>query len=201
MTFIERMWAYITLGAMGIVWEEASPLIGGLAAHDRNLRLTSVILAVALGTWGASMLLYLVGRSRGRWLRKRWPRFRKLILRSVALVRRHPWRASLAVRFAYGLRLPLPLACGVARVPLLVYSIGSAASCVVWSLAFSVLGWALGRTTETLIGHVRQWEPVIGAALILSMIVGFVVLRRRHVAERTAKVLDPDPSSANKLPG
>jgi len=40
--------------------------------------------------------------------RKRWPRFRRVIIQSVALVRRHPWRASLLVRFAWGLRLPLP---------------------------------------------------------------------------------------------
>src|SRR5712671_4642545 len=97
------------------------------------------------------------------------------------------------VRFAYGLRLPLPLACGVARVPLLVYSIGSAVSSIVWSLAFSVLGWGLGRTTETLIGHVRHWEPFIGAALILSMGLGFLIVRRRHVAEKTAQVLDAEP--------
>jgi len=192
MIFLARMWDYIVLGAMGIVIEEASPLWGGLRAHDRNLRLLPVILAVALGTWLATFLLYLIGLSRGHWLRKRWPRFRKVILRSVALVRRHPWRASLMVRFAYGLRLPLPLACGVARVPVLVYSIGSGASSLVWSLAFSVLGWALGRTTETLIGHVRHWEPFIGAALILSMVVGFVVVRRRHVADRAAHVIDPD---------
>jgi membrane protein DedA with SNARE-associated domain len=194
MSFLERMWAYVTLGAMGIIWEEASPLIGGLAAHDRNLRLLSVILAVALGTWLAGLLLYLLGRWRGRWLRKRWPRFRKGILRSVAVVRRHPWRASLAVRFAYGLRLALPLACGVGRVPLLIYCLGSAASCVVWSLAFSMLGWALGRTTETLIGHVRDMEPVIGFGLIVLMVIGFVVSRRRRVGERTAKVLDPEAS-------
>jgi membrane protein DedA with SNARE-associated domain len=193
MTFLERMWAYITLGAMGIIWEEASPLIGGLAAHDRNLHLFSVILAVALGTWLAGLLLYFLGRSRGHWLRKRWPRFRKLILRSVALVRRHPWRASLAVRFAYGLRLALPFACGVGRVPLLVYCIGTAASCIVWSLMFSILGWALGRTTETLIGHVRDVEPLIGFGLIILMVIGLVVSRRRRMAERTARVLDREP--------
>jgi membrane protein DedA with SNARE-associated domain len=193
MTFLERMWAYVTLGAMGIVWEEASPLIGGLAAFDRNLDLPSVITAVALGTWIAGLLLYLLGRSRGRWLRKRWPRLRPVILRSVAIVRRHPWRASLAVRFAYGLRIALPLACGVARLPLVVYAIGTAVSCAAWSLAFAVVGWWLGRTTETLIGQVRRLEPVIGAAFVLLMVVGFVVLRRRHVAERTARVLDPEP--------
>jgi membrane protein DedA with SNARE-associated domain len=192
MSFLERMWAYITLGATGIIVEEASPLMGGLAAHDRNLRLTSVIVAVALGTWLATLALYLLGRWRGRWLRKRWPRFRKLIIRSVALVRRHPWRASLFVRFAYGLRLALPLACGVARVPLLAFCLGSAVSCAVWSLLFALLGWALGRTTETLIGHVRQLEPLIGVVLVLAMIVGFVIVRRRHVADRTAHVLDPE---------
>src|SRR3982751_2196241 len=98
MSFLERMWAYITLGAMGIVWEEASPLIGGLAAHDRNLHLSSVIIAVALGTWLSGLALYFIGRARGRWVRKRWPRARKVILQSVALVRRHPMRASLAIR-------------------------------------------------------------------------------------------------------
>ena len=102
------------------------------------------------------------------------------------------------VRFAYGLRLPLPLACGVARVPFLVYCVGSAISSVVWSLAFSVLGWALGRTTQRLIGHVREWEPVIGVAVVLSMIVGFVVVRRRHVADRSAHVIDPESPSPTK---
>jgi membrane protein DedA with SNARE-associated domain len=193
MSFLERLSAYVTLGAMGIVVEEASPLMGGLAAHDRHLRLVSVILAVALGTWLSGLALYLLGRWRGRWLRKRWPRFRKAIIRSVALVRRHPWRASLAVRFAYGLRLVLPLACGVGRLPLLVYCIGSAVSCVAWSLAFTVLGWALGETTETLVHDVRKLEPMIGATLILLMVIGYVVVRRRHVGERAAEVLDPGP--------
>ncbi len=199
MTFLQRMWAYITLGAMGVVVEEASPLMGGLAAHDRHLRLSVVIVAVALGTWVASLLLYLLGRWRGRWLRKRWPRFRKLILRSVALVRRHPWRATFATRFAWGLRLPLPIACGVARVPLLVFCIGSAVSSLAWSLIFSVLGWALGETILTLVGHVRRFEPLIGAALVLLMVIGFIVVQRRHVAERTAKVLDPEAEPEQTL--
>lgn len=190
MSILERMWAYVTLGAMGLVWEEASPLIGGLAAYDRNLRLLSVIIAVALGTWIASVGVYFLGRWRGRWMRKRWPRTRPMILRSVAIVRRHPWRSSLAARFAYGLRLPILLACGAGHVPLRIYLVGTAVSCIVWSLAFTILGWALGQTTETVLGHVRQFEFVIGTVMVLLMAVGFVLLRKRHVAERTAEVLD-----------
>lgn len=190
MTFLERMWAYVTLGAMGFVWEEASPLIGGLAAFDRHLRLLPVVLAVALGTWSVGLVLYALGRWQGHRLRKRWPRLRPLVLRSIAIVRRHPWRASLAVRFAYGLRIPLPIACGAARVPILVFLIGTAVSCVVWSTAFTVTGWWLGRTTETLLGQVRRFEPFIGVAFVALMIVGYVVFRRRQVVEKTVKVLD-----------
>ena len=139
MTFLARMWAYVTLGAMGIVWEEASPLIGGLAAHDRNLRLTSVVLAVALGTWLASLLLYGLGRSRSRWLRKRWPKLRRVILRSVALVRRHPWRAALAVRFAFG-------------VPLRGSLLELAIICALGALSFGSLGLLIAARPRTVEG-------------------------------------------------
>jgi len=193
MSFLERMWAYITLGAMGSLWGEASPLLGGLAAFDRNLRLVTVISAVALGTWLGGLLFYWLGRSQGRRIRKRWPRARPVIIRSIAIVRRHPWRASLGIRFAYGLRIALPIACGVAHLPLSKYAIGTAVSSIAWSLVFTVLGWWLGRTTETFLGHVRQMESLIGGVMVVVVLAVFIVLRRRHVAERTAQVLDPEP--------
>lgn len=193
MSFLERMWAYITLGAMGSLWGEASPLLGGLAAFDRNLRLITVIGAVALGTWLGGLGFYWLGRSQGRRIRKRWPRARPVIIRSIAIVRRHPWRASLGIRFAYGLRIALPIACGVAHLPLAKYAVGTAVSSLLWSLVFTVLGWWLGRTTETFLGHVRQMESAIGAVIVAVVLIVFLVAWRRHVAERTAKVLDPDP--------
>lgn len=192
MSFLERMWAYITLGAMGSIWGEASPLLGGLAAFDRDLRLVTVMSAVALGTWLGGLGFYWLGRSQGRRIRKRWPRARPVIIRSIAIVRRHPWRASLGIRFAYGLRIALPIACGVGHLPFAIYAIGTAVSAVVWSTAFTVLGWALGRTTERFIGQVREYEPLIGAAVILVVALFFLVTWRRHVAARTAHVLDPE---------
>ena len=192
MSFLERMWAYITLGAMGSIWGEASPLLGGLAAFDRDLRLVTVMSAVALGTWLGGLGFYWLGRSQGRRIRKRWPRARPVIIRSIAIVRRHPWRASLGIRFAYGLRIALPIACGVAHLPISKYAIGTAISSIVWSLVFTVLGWWLGRTTETFIGHVRQMESLIGGIVVVAVLIVFLILRRRQVAERTAQVLDPE---------
>ncbi len=190
MSFLERMWAYITLGATGSIVGEASPLIGGLAAFDRNLNLVNVIIAVAIGTWLGNLGMYFLGRWQERWLRKRWPKLRPYVLRSIKIVRRNPWRVSFLIRFAYGLRIALPIGCGVARLPLMVYAIGTGVSAVVWSLIFGILGWALGSTTETFIGHVKDWEPFIGAALVALMIVGYLMMGRRHTADKTADILD-----------
>lgn len=190
MSFLERMWAYITLGATGSFVGEASPILGGVAAFDRNLRLASVIIAVALGTWLGGLMFYAIGRARGYWIRNRFPRLRPYLIRSIKIVRRNPWRVSLGIRFAYGLRIALPIGCGVAHLPFYIYAIGTAASAIVWSFVFTVLGWALGNTAETLLGHVKELEGVIGAVLLAAMIAGYFIMRRRHTAERTADRLD-----------
>jgi len=186
---LRRLWAYVTLGATGIITEEATPLIGGLAAHDRYLRLSMVMFSVAVGTWIADLGLYYVGRWRGRWARQRWPRLRTWMVRTFKIVRRHPWRVSIAVRWAYGLRLTLPIACGAARVPLPVYLIGSAISCATWSVIFTFLGWAFGRTTLIMLGHVRRYENYLVGLIVLLLAMAFWIMRERHVEDEVVEVL------------
>src|SRR3954471_19496973 len=96
---IDRLWWYVSLAATGIVTEEATPLIGGLAAHDGPIRLSIAGFAASVGMWGYSVLLYWSGRGRGAWVRKRFPGTRPMMLRALKVVRRHPWRGSLAIRF------------------------------------------------------------------------------------------------------
>lgn len=184
-----RLWAYITLGATGILTEEATPLIGGLAAHDSRLHLSLVIVWVAGGTWVADLGLYYVGRWRADWARRRWPALRRVMYRTLRIVRRHPWRSSVAVRWAYGLRLTLPIACGAARIPVWVYSIGSAISCITWSAIFTVLGWGFGRATLRVLGHVRRYEKFLVAAILIALVVVFWLMHNRHVEDEVVEVL------------
>jgi membrane protein DedA with SNARE-associated domain len=189
MDALDRLWWYVTLGATGIITEEATPIIGGLGAHDQYLRVSAVIAWVSAGTWIADLLLYYVGRRHGHWARKRWPSLRKWMLRTLKLVRRHPWRASIAVRWAYGLRLTLPIACGAARLPLLIYLVGSAISAVTWSAIFTLLGWGFGRTTLIVLGHVRRYENHLVVAIVLGVAIAFWLGRKRHVEEEVVEVL------------
>ena len=197
---LHRLWAYITLGATGIITEEATPIIGGLAAHDRYLRLSAVGIWVAGGTWVADLGLYYVGRLRGHWVRRRWPSMRKWMLRTLKIVRRHPWRASLAVRWAYGLRLTLPIAGGAARLSLPIYLIGSAISAITWSFVFTLLGWGFGRTTLIVLGHVRRYENYLVGAIVLGVAITFWVMRKRHVEEEVVEVLSSGDTAEVRRP-
>jgi membrane protein DedA with SNARE-associated domain len=196
---LSHLWAYITLAATAIVTEEATPMIGGLAAHNGHLRVIAVACWVTAGSWLADMGLYYVGRWRGSWARRRWPRLRTFMLRALKIVRRHPWRSSLAVRWAYGLRLTLPIACGAGRLPIVVYMIGSAISAVTWSFVFTILGWAFGRTTLIILGHVRRYERILIILIVIGLACAFWLMRKRHVGDEVVGVLSA--GDANAIPG
>ena len=189
MTLVEKLWKYTALGATSIVFEEANPVLGGLAARHGRAGMIGVVVAVAVGTWIASIGLYLVGRWRIDWVRAKWPSKERLLDGALKVVRVNPWRASLAIRFAYGLRLPLPIACGAARVPLGLYTIASGISCWAWSIAFAYLGFAFGGAALKLLMFTQRLDVKLGMAVAVLLIVLAFIMRRRLVAERTAHVL------------
>jgi len=189
MTWMEKLWKYTALGASSIVFEEANPIFGGIAARHGRAGMLGVVVAVALGTWAASLALYYVGRWRIDWVHARWPNKRRLLDAALAIVERHPWRSSLAVRFAYGLRLPLPIACGAARVPIGLYAAGSGISCWAWSIGFAYLGLAFGGTAIRLLHFTSMLEVRLGFLAAVLIVLLFYMMRRRRIAERTARIL------------
>lgn len=189
MSLVERLWKYTALGGTSIVFEEANPILGGIAARHGRAELFAVIAAVAIGSWVASLALYFVGRWRIDWVRDRWPDKRRLLTGALTVVRRHPWRASLAIRFAYGLRLPLPIACGAARLPLALYVIASGISCWLWAGVFGYLGFTAGGAALAALDFAHRLDVRLGLVAAILAIVLFFITRRRRIAERTARVL------------
>jgi membrane protein DedA with SNARE-associated domain len=189
MSFLAQLsgfWSYVTLGAISIIVEEFAPVTGGVTVHEGHLSLVLVALSVAVGTWVSDILLYLLGRWRGAWVRKRWPRFGRALTRTLMGVRRAPWRSSLAVRYAYGLRLTLPIACGAAHVPIAEYLAGSGISCFTWACLFTIIGWSFGRSAELVMHHMRRYEDVLGVAA--AGLAGVLVLL---YVRRTQRRQDP----------
>jgi membrane protein DedA with SNARE-associated domain len=196
LSFLQRLWVYLTLGATGIVMEEVTPLVGGVAAQSRHVSVVAVGLWIAAGTWVATLGLYYLGRWRGRWVRLRWPKLRRVMLVAFKIVRRHPWRSALAVRWAYGLRITLPIACGGARMPVGIYMIATAISSLTWSFTFTLVGWIFGQAAMSALGHLRRYEHYIFAGIVVVVAAAFFVMRKRHVEDDVVEVLakgDPGP--------
>ena len=180
LSHLAEAWAYVTLGASGIITEEAAPIVGGFAAHEGHLGFFRVVLACAVGTWGAGVGLYALGRWRGKWVRTRFRKIGRYVTRLLVIVRRSPWRSSFAVRFAFGARVVLPIACGAARLRLPIFLIGSAIASIIWATAFAMVGWLFGDAAILVLGHIRRYEDVIAGLLVVGVVLVFVVLVRRR---------------------
>jgi membrane protein DedA with SNARE-associated domain len=176
-------WHYVALGGSSIVTEELAPVLGGIAAHEHELGLLRVMMACAVGSWAGMLVFYALGRWRGRWAAARWPRFGAHLTRILGAVERRPWRASIATRFAIGARWVLPAACGAAHVPLWLYLTGSGVSAALWSVPFTLLGWAFGEAAVAFVGRFQDYGALIGALLVALGVL--LYLRWRRSAQRS----------------
>jgi membrane protein DedA with SNARE-associated domain len=165
-----------------------------VAVSQGQLRLATAIAAVTLGGWLATAALYVFGWWRGRWLRQRFPRAGATMKRWLRAVRRRPWRSALAVRFAFGARLLLPLACGAAHMRPDVYLLGTLVSSVVWSALFVWLGALFGETAVGAIQVVRRYDQyAVGVVAGLAVVVWLTLRHRRQRRAAAAAAAGPMP--------
>jgi membrane protein DedA with SNARE-associated domain len=188
----DRFSTYVALGASAIAVSEFAPIFGGIAAQEGQLRVTNVITAITLGGWIATTLLYVLGRLKWEWLRRKWPTARSAGTVALRVVRRNPARASFIVRFLFGGRILLPIACGAARVPLPVYLPMSLLGSLAWTLVFVLVGIAAGEAAEQVLGRLKNAETVVmavGASLLVFAGVWWWRRRERRTARRAAASL------------
>jgi len=179
-------WTYIVLGASTIITEELAPIFGGIAVHERELRLIPLIVAITVGGWIATSLLYAVGRLKWETIRRRFPRTRATGTVALRVVRRNPLTASFFVRFAFGLRIVLPMASGAARVPLYVFLPVSLVGSLAWTLVFTLLGYVAGEAAVQAMGHLGRAGEIIGAVVVTIAVFAFLRWQRRR-RERKAE--------------
>jgi membrane protein DedA with SNARE-associated domain len=137
--------------------EEFAPLAGALAAHHGHGEIWLVGAACAIGSW-------LHGK-------------RPALLRPIEMLKRHEVLAMLGIRFAYGLRMTLPLVCGAADIGFGPFALYTALSSAAWAALFTTAGWFLGEFALTQIRHFRHYEIRAGIVLLG---VGAIVWMWRH---------------------
>lgn len=183
----DSFWTYVTLGLSTIITEELAPIFAGIAIHENELDGNKVLVALTLGSWFATTVLYWAGRAKWDFLRKRFPKVRIAGTVALRLVKRNPWRASFLVRFAFGARIFLPMACGAARVRFPIYMFASLLGAMAWSLAFTLVGFAAGEAAMRVMGHVGRAGEIIGAIVVTVLVFALVSWQRKRNARKLRK--------------
>ena len=190
---------YLSLAVGPIAFEEIAPLGAGVAASQRELALWPAIVVMTLGGWVATAVLYALGRWRGRWIRRRFPRAGGVIKRLLRAVRRRPWRSALAVRYAFGARVLLPLACGAAHVRPDVYLAATLVSSATWTTLFTFLGLWFGQAALAALARIQAYDQyVAGVVAGLAVTIWLVLRRRRRLSAAAGQ--DRAPPGASTPP-
>ncbi len=186
-TIANSPWVYWALALSVMITEELSPILAGIAANEGDLILTHAIVSITLGGWFFTGLLYLVGRLKWDWIRRKWPKVRATGTVALRVVARNPVTASLFVRFAFGLRIVLPMACGAARVPVAVFIPATLIGSAVWSILFTLIAYGAGQAAVRMIGHLGRVGEVVGALLVCGLLLVFLRWNRRRTERKADK--------------
>lgn len=157
---------------------EAAVILGGALARQGYWPWWEVWLLASVPAALGHQIYYLIGRHFGERLIARLPaRRRPAFDRARGLIQRHESRILLLMRFAYGVRLPLPILCGASGVrpgKFLAYNIGTALG---WALVFTTLGVSFGAAAAATFRRYAHYQ-----ALCFFASVAFAALA--HVAPR-----------------
>ncbi len=164
-------------------------ILAGVAAHLGYFAFPTAVAASVVGGFLGDLAWYMLGRLRG-------PRFRAGRLyrrvghRIEMLARRLGPAELIASRFVYGTKAASMLFWGLHGMSLPRFVLVDAVGCVVGSLVFTGLGYAVSGSATVLLGRVRRVELWLLGAVLVGAVLVFVIhwtaKKELHIDEEDA---------------
>ncbi|HVE76796.1 MAG TPA: DedA family protein [Actinomycetota bacterium] len=179
--------------------EVTMPVAGLLAAEGKmSFFWAGMIGAFAnlAGSWAA----YAVGRSGGRTLLERYGKY--VLIKQHDIERADKWfekYGDAAVFFSRLLpvvRTFISLPAGVARMPLIKFSVLTFLGCLPWSFALLWAGYVLGEHWETILPYTEPIAYVIGGLILIVVVIWYVRKIRKARAAGSAQEEEASPTSS-----
>ncbi len=162
-------------------------ILAGVVAHLGLLDLPTVIVAGALGTFGADNFWYWLGRSSGARIRGSRAYRRAEPLADHLAGRFGPWELVVA-RLVFGARIASAIFWGVRGLSVGRFMLIDLIGCLAWASAITSLGWLLSHSAMLLIGEVKRIEIWLLGALLVGVAISVIfrmtfrrIIARHHV--------------------
>lgn len=173
---------------VGALLEGESFLIaGGIAAKHGLLSVPLLILIAWLGSMLHDFACFFMGRYAESWVSKRFPKFVTKLSVAENLTHKHGNKIILAMRFMYGLRVPIPVALGMMKnLTNTRFMVFDAIGGIAWSAIFVCLGYVFGSALNMVLKQISHFATsqlwwLLGAVLLIIAIIMMIVwLRKRR---------------------
>lgn len=154
---------------------EVTMPVGGLLAAEGKLSFIAVGVIGAVANLVGSLLAYWLGRAGGRsFLMKHG---RRILIRPHDIERADVWferygdSAVFFSRLLPVVRTFISLPAGVARVPLLRFSVLTLAGCLPWAFALAGAGYALGDNWEQILPYTEPVTYAVGGLIAVIVLI------------------------------
>jgi membrane protein DedA with SNARE-associated domain len=180
---------------------ETAVVFGGVLASEHHVSIVTMVVVVVAAAVVGDTVGYLVGRHFGPVLLRHRPLVgRPGVDKARGFVER---RGSLAVffgRFTAVFRALVPGIAGISQLSYPRFAVANAAGGLIWGVAFTLAGYAVGRSYDRVLNDASTASTVIIAAAAAA-VVGFVVWRRvrerRELVAYRAEQVDAAPERAD----
>jgi membrane-associated protein len=184
------VWSVFWLSAAGpYVFPAAGEIAIVLAAGTRSSPLWEIVVLATAGGVASDHAAYWVGRIGGSRLVARFLTPQRRIAYEERVARHAPAWLVLG-RLVTGVRTYLAIAAGVGRYSYGPFTAYNLAGCLIWALAFTIVGYLLGAAFDVkrFVDQIERYSLVVAALVILAYIAIFVWRRRRRRTATTESV-------------
>ncbi|MCF8033299.1 MAG: DedA family protein [Desulfarculaceae bacterium] len=167
-------------------------ILAGVAARKGLLNPYYVALIAMAGGFIGDQVFFALGRWRGMeavtWSRS----MARKAVEARRHIRRHAVLLILLSRFLYGLRMVIPLACGMAHVPVWRFVALNFVSALAWCLSFGGVGYLFGALIF------EQMDVVRGLQVLLLVLVSVLAVSYLIMRAVKRRLLDDDPPDSRE---
>lgn len=159
-TWIES-YGYLAVFLGSIIEGETVLVLAGYSMSRGYLDPVPTFLLAVAGATAGDSIYYWLGRRFGTRLIRSLAVPRPFRARARMLLRRWGRLTAFSTRFAYGLRIALPILIGTTRMPAHLFHLFNLLGAVLFAAVYLTLGFLFGEAVEELLGRVRPYEHMI----------------------------------------
>jgi membrane protein DedA with SNARE-associated domain len=152
----------------GILEGETVLVLAGYSISRGYLDPVPVFLLAVAGAVFGDFAYFSLGQRFGPGLTRRFPSLRRVRSRAILVMRRWGRPTAFVTRFAYGLRVVLPMTLGASKMRPAVFLAFNTAGAACFALVYLTLGYLFGEMMEEMLGRVRPYERWILLGVVLT---------------------------------